>query len=556
MSNQSAPQFIEDDFGGIMAPNAPPMPELDPKRVEQRRKLFVPSFDLYLLVVVAALCAFGLLMVYSASIDASFLATEDQTTTYFFGRQLRNFGVGLVIMYVLARLDYRIWRRLSVPMMIAIMFSLVIVLQFGDRRLEAQRALFRGSFQPGEAAKLVIVIYMAAWLSSKKEKIRNITYGLLPFSIMVGVVTFLVVLQPDLSTAASIVLTALTMFFLAGASWTQIGLLAGGAAFSVWTIATQLPYAQSRIDSHLKAINDLSQANDHVQAAIVAFINGGLFGVGLGEGRQKFGALPFPHTDSVFAVIGEELGLFGTFLVIALYIMMVYRGFKVANDARDSFGSLLAAGIILWLVYDALLNIAVMTAVIPPTGVPLPFISFGGSSLVAAMAGIGLVLSVSRVSSKPLPPERQQLRKFTDAEKDETHDKPILRRLEKKPAQTHQSSQDEHVIRQAQEERRQMRREAIRQAREDRHERPHPNTESGGLPDIDNLLDTPDMANRSHNDTRYNAPSSPKQDDPPEDPEDTPPDDGPTPPDGGDNGSNSDLGGGNGRRRISRISCG
>lgn len=558
MSNQSVPQFIDDDYGGIMAPKAPPIPELDPKRVEQRRKLFVPSFDLYLLVVVAALCAFGLLMVYSASIDASFLATEDQTTTYFFSRQLRNFGVGLVIMYVLARLDYRIWRRLSVPMMIAIMFSLVIVLQFGDRRLEAQRALFRGSFQPGEAAKLVIVIYMAAWLSSKREKIRNITYGLLPFSIMVGAVTFLVVLQPDLSTAASIVLTALTMFFLAGASWTQIGLLAGGAAFSVWTIATQLPYAQSRIDSHLKAINDLSQANDHVQAAIVAFINGGLFGVGLGEGRQKFGALPFPHTDSVFAVIGEELGLFGTFLVIALYVMMVYRGFKVANDARDSFGALLAAGIILWLVYDALLNIAVMTAVIPPTGVPLPFISFGGSSLVAAMAGIGLVLSVSRVSSKPLPPERQQLRKFTDSDKDKdgTQDKPILRRLEKKPEPTRKSSQDEQAIRQAQEERRQMRRDAIRQAREERHERSQPISETDGLPDIDQLLDAPETAHLSQNDIRYKTSSSRNEDEPPEDPEDTSPDDDPTPPDGGDNGSNSDFSGGNGRRRISRISCG
>ena len=557
MSNQSVPQFLDDDYGGIIAPSAPPIPELDPKRVEQRRKLFVPSFDLYLLVVVAALCAFGLLMVYSASIDASYLATEDQTTTYFFSRQVRNFGVGLVIMYILARLDYRIWRRLSVPLMIAIMFALVFVLQFGDRRLEAQRALFRGSFQPGEAAKLIIVIYMAAWLSSKREKIRNITYGLLPFSIMVGVVTFLVVLQPDLSTAASIVLTALTMFFLAGASWTQIGLLGVGAAFSVWTIATQLPYAQTRIQGHLHAINDLSQANDHVQAAIVAFLNGGLFGVGLGEGRSKFGALPFPHTDSVFAVIGEELGLFGCFVVIALYVMMVYRGFKVANDARDSFGSLLAAGIICWLVYDALLNIAVMTAVIPPTGVPLPFISFGGSSLVAAMAGVGLVLSVSRVSSRPIPIDRQQLRKFsdTDTHKDGASEKPILRRLEKKPEPvTHQSHQDEHVIQKALEERRQKRREALVQAREDRQVRPRVETESGGLPDIDELLEN-EVVQQSPPNTRYHT-ASLQDNEPPEEAEDYPPDDDPTPPDGGNNGSDSDFGGGNGRRRISRISCG
>lgn len=506
------PQFIDDI--GVMAPAAPPVPDIDRRRADQRRRMFAPSFDLYLLTVVGALCAFGLLMVYSASIDASFLATEDTTTTYFFWRQLRNFAIGFAGMYLLSRIDYRIWRRLSVPMMLAIMLTLVLVIQYGDRRLEATRALFRGSFQPGEAAKLVVVIYMAAWLASKRDKIRKLSYGLIPFSIMIGTVTLLIVLQPDLSTAGSILATALTMFFLAGASWLQLGLLAGGAGLAVWTIATQLPYAQTRIEGHLNAINDLSQANDHVQAAIVAFLNGGLFGVGLGEGKQKFGALPFPHTDSVFAVIGEELGLFGCFIVIALYVVMVYRGFNVARNARDSFGALLAAGITCWLVYDALLNIAVMTAVIPPTGVPLPFISFGGSSLVAAMSGIGLILSVSRVSSKPLPPERRQLKTFEDEHA------PTKEKREKKT----RHHVDEKAIKQGREERRERRQRELEVARH-RHAAALPTV--GGLPDIEDLVSSPlDDTSEADDHTDEN-----------------------------DHDSDSDLRGGNGRGRISRISC-
>lgn len=546
MAERSIPQFVDDDIG-VMAPTAPPTPRPDSKRAEARRRMFVPSFDVYLLVVVGALCALGLLMVYSASIDASFLATEDSSTTYFFYRQLRNFAVGAAGMYLLARIDYRIWRRLSVPMMLVVTIFLVIVIQFGDRRLEAQRALFQGSFQPGEAAKLVVVIYMAAWLASKRHKISQVTYGLIPFSIMISTVALLIVLQPDLSTAASILATALTMFFLAGASWVQLGVLAGGTAFGVWVLATQLTYAESRIQGHLQAIQDLSQANDHVQAAIVSFLNGGLFGVGLGEGRQKFGALPFPHTDSVFAVIGEELGLFGCFIVIALYVTMVYRGFKVARSAHDAFGSLLAAGVMCWLVYDALLNMAVMTAVIPPTGVPLPFISFGGSSLVAAMCGIGIVLSVSRVASKPLPPERRQLKEFEDIQPAKDKDR---KSTEPKPrARQHVN---EAVVKEARARRRQWRKEALARDRE-RPDDTAPDLGPDGLPDPEELLEeSASPAQPTTQNRRSPAPTSAPQPNPAR--PDSGDDDPPTPEDRDDD-SNSDLGGGNRRGRISRISC-
>ncbi len=372
-----------------------------------QRRLFAIDFDIYLFLAAAVLCAIGFLMVYSASISPSFLATEDATTTYFFRLHVRNFGIGLLVMMLLTVVDYRIWKRFSLWIMLGTITTLIFVLQFGEQRLAAQRSLFQGSVQPGEFAKLAVVIYMAAWLASRQRQLKNISYGLLPFGVLVGVTCFLLVLQPDLSTAATILATSFTLFFLAGADWLQLAVLASVAGGIGYTLVTRLPYAQTRINDHLAAIQDLTQANEHVQAAVEAFLNGQLFGVGLGEGTQKFGRLPFPHTDSIFAVIGEELGLVGSFLVLSLFVLLVYRGFVVARKAPDLFGALVASGVVLWIAYDAILNIAVMTALVPPTGVPLPFISFGGSSLVTAMAGVGLVLSVSRQATRT-PPARAE----------------------------------------------------------------------------------------------------------------------------------------------------
>jgi cell division protein FtsW len=365
------------------------------------------------------LCAIGLLMVYSASIDVSYQVTgQANSTTYFFVRQLRSMVIGLLVLVVLARLDYHIWRRASVWMMLGVIILLVAVLRFGDTRFEAQRSLIRGSLQPGELAKFTVVIYMAAWLASKRAKLRRVTYGILPFSVLVGTVAFLIVLQPDLSTAASILATAVSMFFIAGASWLQLLFIGSVMGFAGYQLMTKIEYARNRLTAHLAAVEDLTQASDHVQMAVTAFIEGGLTGRGLGNSKLKFGNnMPFPHTDSIFAVIGEELGLLGSFIVIALFAILIYRGFAVSRRAPDAFGSLLAAGVTCWLAYDALLNIAVMTAIVPPTGVPLPFISFGGSSLVAALAGVGLMLSVSRAISQNAVPRRKQTPELSDTER-------------------------------------------------------------------------------------------------------------------------------------------
>lgn len=364
------------------------------------------DFDVYLVLIVAALLAVGLLMVYSTTFDWSFL--EYGSPVRIFLNQVRSLVIGLVALVVAWRLDYRILRdrRVALGIMLVTIVALGgLLLLTSTTVFGADRSYLRGSIQPGEAAKLAVIIYFGAWLASRQGQLQRLGYGLVPFSVLVGIVGGLIVLQPDLSTAFIIVLTAWTMFFVAGANIAQILVAGLGAGAVAWVLTLQFDYARLRLMEHVEAMQDLTQASWHVQQAIIAFTASGSrggtfspnwFGVGLGQSRQKFGFLPAAHTDSIFAIIGEELGLFGCLVVIALFILLVWRIFKISANAQDPFGAVLAAGIGAWIAYEALLNVAVMTAVIPFTGVPLPFISYGGSSLVTLLAAIGLVLSISR----------------------------------------------------------------------------------------------------------------------------------------------------------------
>lgn len=356
------------------------------------------GIDRWLLLLVGLLLVTGTLMVYSATFDWSYQSFGSEIEILL--RHIRNILIGSVFLVVLALLDYRFLRRMVVWLLLITIGFLVAVWLFGDDTFGARRALIAGSFQPGEAAELVIVLYMAAWLSSRRGQIRSIGYGLFPFSVLVGIVAGLIFMQPDFSTAAIIIVTSTVMFFLAGADLRQL-LGTFGLTSLVMLMVTWLgllpDYVPNRVTTYLAGVTDLTQANYHVQQAIIAFLNGGWTGVGLGNGRQKFGFLPATHTDSIFAVIGEELGVLGMSFILLLYVLLVLRGFYVARRARDPFGALLAAGLTVWIAVKALLNIAVITAVVPSTGTPLPFVSFGGSSLVVLMAGTGLLLSVSRL---------------------------------------------------------------------------------------------------------------------------------------------------------------
>jgi cell division protein FtsW len=365
---------------------------------QARRKASGLPFDMPLVVSVGALVLFGLMMVFSSTFDWSYQSFGSPASVFL--RQLGWTGVGIAAMFVAARINYHWWHRIAVLMMIGTIGLLLLVLILGTTVFGAIRSFFGGSVQPSELAKLVTIIYLAVWLASKGEMIRALGYGMLPFGIIVGVVAGLILLQPDLSAAVTIVIIATLMFFIAGADLLQMGLVGAVGAGTVWAIM-QLPIqvaqtGRQRLAEYIAGIEDLTQASWHVKQAMVAFVNGGLFGRGLGESHQKFGFLPTPHTDSIFAIIGEELGLFGCLIVIALFIVFAWRGFKVASGARDSLGAALAAGIVCWITFEALVNIAVMVGALPFAGNALPFISYGGSNLVVTLTAVGILLSVAR----------------------------------------------------------------------------------------------------------------------------------------------------------------
>lgn len=357
--------------------------------------------DWVLVVIIAMLSVIGVMMIYSVTVGPNVqVGRDDPFATV--EKHLVALGLGILVLLFLTYSDYHIWQRLAVPMMLATLVALSLLLIFGQEEQGAKRWLLNGSFQPGEVAKLVTVIYIAAWLSSKGKKLRHPIYGLLPFGILVGLVAGLIVLEPNYSTAILIALTALAMFFIAGADLIQfsLSLIIGTATAAL--VISRSPRAVERL---LLVLTDpfKSQGDQFWQLAqtLIALASGGLFGKGLGTGGGQYGYVPLAHSDGIFAIWGEETGLVGTFLLVGIFLLLAYRGFKLASNAPDSFGRVLAAGVTFWLVFQAFINIGVVTQLIPFTGQPLPFISFGGSSLVAALAGVGLLLSISR--GKPLP---------------------------------------------------------------------------------------------------------------------------------------------------------
>ena len=353
------------------------------------------QFDYWMLLILAGLIILGLLIVFSSTHWLGIEGKEGDGL-YYIRRQFVALMLGALGIAIFMQFDYHILRQISVPLLLLTLLGLVVVLFFGEAIFGARRGISGGSYQPSELAKLTTFVYIAHWLSSKGDRIKNLTYGLIPFSVITGVVCALIVLQPDLGTSALIALVSFTLFFVAGADWRQFtvaGLL-GGSVFFV--LIKSLPHAAARLAEYLQTLQDPSLAGWQVRQAIVALGRGGVTGVGLGAGIQKYGALPAAHTDGVFAILGEELGLFGTLACIVLLALLVWRGLLAAWRARDSFGALLALGITCWIGYQALMNIAVITAVMPFTGIPLPFMSYGGSSLLITLLGMGVLLNISR----------------------------------------------------------------------------------------------------------------------------------------------------------------
>lgn len=357
--------------------------------------------DYAFLVAVAVLLAIGLDMVYSASYVIAHNNPIYGSDTYFLVRQLIWAGAGMVLLLLFQAVDYHLWRRLTVPLMALVLALLLAVLvsRLGHSAYGAQRWLRLGpmlTIEPSEFGKFGLVLYYADWLSRRRDQVGRFTTGSLPFAITVLGVCALVVLQPDLGSAFVIAATAVSLFFVAGADLKQlmVGLILGTLALA--GVITSASYRFQRIAAYLDPTKDPLGIGWNTLQAEIALGSGGVFGLGLGASRQKFYYLPNAQTDAIFAVIGEELGLIGTISVLLLFGFLAFRGYRIALRACDSYGALIAAGVTSWLVIQALTNIAVVTATVPFTGIPLPFISFGGSSLVVSLMAVGVLLNVSR----------------------------------------------------------------------------------------------------------------------------------------------------------------
>ena len=367
--------------------------------------------DYAILITTVALVVLGLVFVYSSSFAIALAAYDN--VYYFVLRHLGAALIGLVFMFTLARFDYRLLRYASPVLVLAAVLSLAAVLVIGDEAYGARRWISFGGFppfQPSEFAKLALIIYISAWLASRGQSVKSFALSFVPFVFLVGVVAALILMEPDTGTAAIVILTTAALFFVAGGSLTHVFAVAGIVLVAGSLLILGGGYRSDRIFAFLAAEEDPGGVGFHTLQLLIALGSGGLEGLGLGASRQKFFYIPGAHTDGVFAIIGEETGFIGAMLVICLFAFLIYRGFRVAMNARDDFGCYLAMGIVCWIAFQALMNVGGVTRSIPLTGIPLPFLSYGGSSLVMLMAGIGVLLNVSRYGRDRTYAERPQRR--------------------------------------------------------------------------------------------------------------------------------------------------
>jgi cell division protein FtsW len=352
------------------------------------------STDISLLLLVGALSLFGLLMVYDSSL---MLALRDFGDKYYYVReQIQWMILGWIGCLVLSRIPYRLYKSIALPILVVIMVMLVSVFipGIGVKALGAHRWIHIGPIvlQPAEFAKLATVIYLSAWLS-KKERGR-----LLAFVLLLGMLGGLILLEPDMGTAMILSASAVFLYFVSGAPTRHFLYIVPVAAVLIVVMAVASPYRFARLTSFMNPEKDPLGSSYQIRQSIIALGSGGLFGVGLGKSRQKYEYLPEANTDAIFSIVGEETGFVGTVLLIGLYMLIVWKGLSVATHAPDPFGRMLAAGVTGWIGVQACINMAAAAALIPLTGVPLPLISSGGSSVVTILAGVGIIVNVSRLS--------------------------------------------------------------------------------------------------------------------------------------------------------------
>ncbi|HTV74302.1 MAG TPA: putative lipid II flippase FtsW [Candidatus Acidoferrales bacterium] len=354
--------------------------------------------DTILVGTVVGLVAIGLIMIFSASSTVAYVEHHDPT--YYLKRQLLWLVVAVACALLVYRSDYRKLRKVA-PLALAVacgMLVLVLVPHVGLISGGARRWLGGGpvSFQPSEFAKLALVVYLAAALSAKGEHVRSLPSGVVPLAAVTAVLTVLVLVEPDMGTASLLAFTAGAMLFAGGARRSHLLAIALVTLPPVIMLVLASPYKRARILAFLDPWKDPENTGFHIVQSLLALGSGGIFGLGLGMSRQKLFYLPEQFTDFIFAIIGEELGLLGAAVVIALFVVLAFRATRIALASPDRFGFFLCIGCMCLIVIQAFVNIGVVTSSWPVTGVPLPFISFGGSSLVVSLVAVALIVNIGR----------------------------------------------------------------------------------------------------------------------------------------------------------------
>jgi cell division protein FtsW len=363
------------------------------------KKLAQPKVDYVLLAIVLILLVFGMLTLSSASSVTAY--EKFGNNNYYFFRQLM-FGVlpGLAAMYFASKLHYLKWQKFA-PLLIIIGIGFLIAvfipgIGFGVGSSKMWIDLKFFLFQPSEFMKLVVILYLASWYDKRALHAHDLYYGFLPSLTIVGVIAGLIILQPDLGTMIILTLIAAAMFFIGGARLKYLLSVAGVAAVFIWIMIKAAPYRLQRIMAFFNPEIDTRGISYQINQALLAIGSGGLWGYGLGQSRQKYNYLPEAIGDSIFAIMAEELGFVRIMFILLLFLIFAFRGFKIARNAPDTFSRLAAAGITSWVIIQALINIGGITAIMPLTGVPLPFISYGSTAMVVMLLGIGILLNISR----------------------------------------------------------------------------------------------------------------------------------------------------------------
>jgi len=357
--------------------------------------------DFVILFTTLTLMGIGLVMVFSAS---AVTASNTYGDAYFyFKKQIIWAAISLVAMFIVMKFNFLKIRDLAVPLMVLSVICLVLVVTpLGIDVKGSSRWFAFGPvrFSPAELTKVALVMFLARSMDIKIEKIQSFKDGVLPFLAILTLVCGLIMLQPDLGTAFVIAGTVFGMLFVAGAQWLHLGGIILAGALAVTMAIIYEPYRMLRVTAFLDPWKYAQDKGFQTIQSLYALGSGGLFGVGLGMSKQKFLYLPEQHTDFIFAILGEELGFVGAAIVVGLFLLLAWRGFKVATNAPDNFSRLLAAGITISICFQAAVNIGVVSGALPVTGITLPFISYGGTSLLFTLIGVGLLLNISRYSEQ------------------------------------------------------------------------------------------------------------------------------------------------------------